>query len=131
MTNISYTKYSNYWRKVMKGRSYSEEFKEQILQEVKEVENVSLVGRKHGISTSTIFNQISKSKNKDKIGVKPGRKALVEGKNNENEINEITQENDKLKKILGEKDLEIAILKDLLKKANPQLKIKQKQHKNI
>ena len=50
--------------------------------------------------------------------------ALVEGKNNENEINEITQENDKLKKILGEKDLEIAILKDLLKKANPQLKIK-------
>lgn len=124
MTNISYTKYSDYWRKVMKGRSYSEEFKEQILQEVKEVENVSLVGRKHGISTSTIFNWISKSKNKDKIGVKPGRKALVEGKNNENEINEITQENDKLKKILGEKDLEIAILKDLLKKANPQLKIK-------
>ena len=108
----------------MKGRSYSEDFKEQILQEVKEVENVSLVGRKHGISTSTIFNWISKSKNKDKIGVKPGRKALVEGKNNENEINEITQENDKLKKILGEKDLEIAILKDLLKKANPQLKIK-------
>ena len=124
MTNISYTKYSNYWRKVMKGRSYSEEFKEQILQEVKEVGNVSLVGRKHGIATSTIFTWISKSKNKDKIGVKPGRKALVEGKNNENEINEITQENDKLKKILGEKDLEIAILKDLLKKANPQLKIK-------
>ncbi len=29
-----------------------------------------------------------------------------------------------LKKILGEKDLEIAILKDLIKKANPQLKIK-------
>ena len=124
MTNISYTKYSNYWRKVMKGRSYTEEFKEQILQEVKEVGNVSLVGRKHGIATSTIFTWISKSKNKDKMGIKPGRKALVEGKNNENEINEITQENDKLKKILGEKDLEIAILKDLLKKANPQLKIK-------
>ncbi len=124
MNNISYTKYSNYWRKVIKGRSYTEEFKEQILQEVKEVGNVSLVGRKHGIATSIIFTWISKSKNKDKIGVKPGRKALVEGKNNENEINEITQENDKLKKILGEKDLEIAILKDLLKKANPQLKIK-------
>ena len=108
----------------MKGRNYSEEFKEQILQEVKEVGNVSLVGRKHWISTSTIFTWISKSENKDKIGVKPGRKALVEGKNNKNEINEITQENDKLKKILGEKDLEIAILKDLLKKANPQLKIK-------
>ena len=56
----------------MKGKTYSEEFKNQILQEV----------------------------------------------------NEVTQENDKLKKILGEKDLEIAIHRDLLKKANPQLKIK-------
>ena len=108
----------------MKGKTYSEEFKNQILQEVKEVGNVSLVGRKHGIYTSTIFTWISKSKNKDKIKVKPGRKALIEGKNKENEINEVTQENDKLKKILGEKDLEIAILRDLLKKANPQLKIK-------
>ena len=36
----------------MKGKTYSEEFKNQILQEVKEVGNVSLVGRKHGISTS-------------------------------------------------------------------------------
>ena len=51
----------------MKGKTYSEEFKNQILQEVKEVGNVSLVGRKHGISTSTIFTWISKSKNKDKI----------------------------------------------------------------
>ena len=41
----------------MKGRSYSEEFKEQILQEVKEVGNVSLVGRKHGISTSLTYGQ--------------------------------------------------------------------------
>ncbi|BDR70338.1 hypothetical protein K144313037_17500 [Clostridium tetani] len=57
--------------------------------------------------------------------MKPGRKALIEGKNNfEKEITEITKENGTLKKILGEKDLEIAILKDLIKKANPQLKIK-------
>ncbi|APC85555.1 hypothetical protein EXM36_11600 [Clostridium botulinum] len=57
--------------------------------------------------------------------MKPGRKALIEGQNNfEKEITEITQENDTLKKILGEKDLEIVILKDLIKKASPQLKIK-------
>jgi hypothetical protein len=50
---------------------------------------------------------------------------LVEGQNDfEKEINNVTQENDSLKKLLGEKDLEIAILKDLIKKANPQLKIK-------
>ncbi|MCI1650916.1 hypothetical protein [Clostridium tyrobutyricum] len=50
---------------------------------------------------------------------------MVEGQNDfEKEINNVTQENDSLKKLLGEKDLEIAILKDLIKKANPQLKIK-------
>ena len=36
----------------------------------------------------------------------------------------LESENEKLKKLLGEKDLEIAILKDLVKKTNPQFKIK-------
>ncbi|AUM98456.1 transposase [Clostridium botulinum] len=109
----------------MKGKSYTKELKESILNEVKEVGNVSLVSRKHGISKSTIFTWIKNSKQKDEIKVKPGRKALIEGQNNfEKEITEITQENDTLKKILGEKDLEIVILKDLIKKASPQLKIK-------
>lgn len=109
----------------MRGRSYTKELKESIINEVKEVENVSLVSRKHGISKSTIFTWIKNSKQKDEIKVKPGRKALIEGRNNfKKEITEITKENDILKKILGEKDLEIAILKDLIKKANPQLKIK-------
>ncbi|MBN3347016.1 transposase [Clostridium botulinum] len=106
----------------MKGKSYTKELKESILNEVKEVGNVSLVSRKHGISKSTIFTWIKNSKQKDEIKVKPGRKALIEGQNNFEK--EITQENDTLKKILGEKDLEIVILKDLIKKASPQLKIK-------
>jgi len=84
----------------MRGRSYTKELKESILNEVKEVGNVSLVSRKHGISKSNIFTWIKNSKQKDEIKVKPGRKALIEGKNNfEKEITEITQENDTLKKI--------------------------------
>ncbi|EQB85832.1 hypothetical protein M918_17400, partial [Clostridium sp. BL8] len=39
----------------MKGRSYTKELKEEILREVQEVGNVSLVSRRHGISKSTIF----------------------------------------------------------------------------
>ncbi|EPY2276942.1 transposase [Clostridium sporogenes] len=109
----------------MRARSYTKELKESILNEVKEVGNVSLVARKHGISQSTIRTWIKNSKEKDNIKIKPGRKALIEGENDfKKEITEITQENDTLKKILGEKDLEIAILKDLIKKASPQLKIK-------
>ncbi|MFU0824046.1 MULTISPECIES: transposase [Clostridium] len=109
----------------MRGRTYTKELKEEILREVKEVGNVSLVSRRHGISKSTIFTWIKESKNKDEIKIKPGRKALVEGdKELESELTEVTKENDQLKKLLGEKDLEIAILKDLIKKSNPQLKIK-------
>jgi len=109
----------------MRGRNYTKELKEEILREVKEVGNVSLVSRRHGISKSTIFTWIKDSKNKNEIKVKPGRKALVEGENElESELTEVTKENDQLKKLLGEKDLEISILKDLIKKSNPQLKIK-------
>jgi transposase len=109
----------------MKGRTFTKDLKEEILREVKEVENVSLVARRHGISKSTIFTWIKGSNNKDEIKVKPGRKALVEGDSKlESEITEVTKENDQLKKLLGEKDLEISILKDLIKKSNPQLKIK-------
>jgi transposase-like protein len=109
----------------MRGKTYTKELKEEILREVKEVGNVSLVARRHGISKSTISTWIKDSKNKDEIKIKPGRKALVEGeKELEKELTDVTKENDQLKKLLGEKDLEIAILKDLIKKANPQLKIK-------
>lgn len=40
----------------MKGKSYTEELKEEVLREVKEVGNVSLVSRRHGLSKSTIGN---------------------------------------------------------------------------
>lgn len=67
-------------------------------------------------SKSTIFTWIKNSKNKDEIEIKPGKKALVqEEKEFENELTEVTKENDHLKKLLGEKDLEIVILKDLIK----------------
>lgn len=51
----------------MRDRRYTKELKESILNEVKEVGNVSLVSRKHGISKSTIFTWIKNSKQKDKI----------------------------------------------------------------
>jgi transposase-like protein len=109
----------------MRGKTYTKELKEEILREVQEVGNVSLVSRRHGISKSTIFTWIKESKDKGEIKIKPGRKALIEGeKEFENELTEVTKENDQLKKLLGEKDLKIALLKDLIKKANPQLKIK-------
>ncbi|MBU5484065.1 IS3 family transposase [Clostridium sp. MSJ-11] len=109
----------------MRGRIYTKELKESILNEVKEVENLSLVARKHGISKSTISTWIKDSKEKDKINVKPGRKHLIEEENYlKEEIIKVTQEKNALKKILGEKDLEIIILKELLKKSQTSIKDK-------
>ena len=42
------------------------------------------------------------------------------------EFRELETENDKLKKLLGEKDLEIATLRDLVKKVNPAYRTKWK-----
>ncbi|WP_228202040.1 transposase [Clostridium prolinivorans] len=86
----------------MRGRTYTKELKEEILREVKEVGNVSLVARKHRISKSTIFTWIKESENRDEIKVKPGIKTLIEGeKELKNELTEVTKENDQLKRILG------------------------------
>ena len=74
------------------------------MQEVKEVGSISLVGRKHWIASRTIFTWIKKSESRDQIKTKSRKKTLIEGKNNVEELNELTQKNDKLKRILSEKE---------------------------
>jgi transposase-like protein len=100
----------------MKGKAYSDEFKEQLLREVDETGNVALVARNHNIPSTTINTWIKGKKNSSKSSSSRGPKSSSFNSNNYNK--EIEKENDTLKKILGEKDLEIAILKDLLKKTN-------------
>jgi Transposase and inactivated derivatives len=100
----------------MKGKAYSDEFKEQILKEVEETGNVSLVARKHGIPSTTINTWIKRSNNIGKSSSSRGPRSSNFNSGNANK--ELEKENDTLKKLLGEKDLEIAILKDLLKKTN-------------
>lgn len=100
----------------MKGKSYSEEIKEQILKEVQETGNVALVARTHNIPSTTINTWIKKRGTSGIGSTSRGPKSSSFNSNNYNK--EIEKENDQLKKLLGEKDLEIAILKDLLKKTN-------------
>lgn len=100
----------------MKGKAYSEDLKEQILKEVEETGNMALVARNHNIPSTTINTWMKRKKNTGKGGSSRGPKASSFNSNNYNK--EVEKENDTLKKLLGEKDLEIAILKDLLKKTN-------------
>ncbi len=49
------------------NKQYTNEFKEQVLKEIKEVGNIALVCRKHGLKTSTVHGWLHRDKNKEKI----------------------------------------------------------------
>lgn len=100
----------------MKGKPYTDEFKEQLLKEVDDTGNMTLVARNHNIPASTINTWVKNRKILGRSDSARGPKSSSFNSNNYNK--EIEKENDQLKKLLGEKDLEIAILKDLLKKTN-------------
>ncbi|MGG3738452.1 transposase [Aeribacillus pallidus] len=95
----------------MKRRKHSKEFKLQVVKEALEVGNKALVARRYELSPNLVQRWV---------------KAYEEGQLGEEtvisssaEVKRLEEENEQLKKLLGEKDLEIAILRDLIKKKNP------------
>lgn len=87
----------------MSKQNYTKEDKIMIIDEVKEIGNRALVARKYNLSESTIRTW-EKKFNDEKFNTP-----------NLN-YNKLLKENEKLKNILGEKELEISILKDLNRK---------------
>ncbi|MGQ9571535.1 MAG: transposase [Thermodesulfovibrionales bacterium] len=100
----------------MERRTYSAELKQKIVDECLKTGNHTMVARKYEISGNTISNWLRKYRRQGSLQIKSAFQA-----NNDAVYTQITSENEQLKKLLGEKDLEIAILKDLIKKANPLL----------
>ncbi|MFN3284153.1 MAG: transposase [Pseudothermotoga sp.] len=110
----------------MQRKSYSLEFKQQVVQEAKEVGNASQVARRHGLTPKQVYDWIRQSKHSGWKNTEPDAKKVQAYIPSAQEFKEIESENDKLKKLLGEKDLEIEILRDLLKKTNPAYRTKWK-----
>jgi transposase-like protein len=102
----------------MKRKVYTQEMKGQIIKEVEETGSLNVVARRHEVAPSTVSTWMKRSK-----GTNSKSKDISSTEVNKH-VKEIESENDQLKKILGEKDLEIAILRDLLKKTNSQPKIR-------
>jgi transposase-like protein len=102
----------------LQNKRYSDEFKEMIIKECQETGNVALVARRHEISANTIHTWLSKKRNNGRV------KALT-GKNNdylkaiEKQLKEVSTQNDRLKRLLADKELELAILRELRDKQNP------------
>jgi len=98
--------------------NYTDEFKEQLIKECQETGNISIVARRHDISPSTIHTWIKKQRQTGSV------KSLPKGKDTrykamEKQLKEVSTQNDKLKRLLAEKELELAILKELMDKVNP------------
>jgi len=83
----------------MKGKAYSDELKEQVLKEIEETGNVTIFARNHNIPSTTICTWIKR------------RKTAVNGSSSRRQKSSNFNSNSCNKEV--EKDLEIAILKDL------------------
>jgi transposase-like protein len=103
----------------MKGKVYTKEFKEMILQEVNETNDVAQVARRHDLSTNSVYNWRKQARHKAWDVTDPTAKKTAVYTPTAQEFKELESENGQLKQILGEKDLEIAILRDLVKKSQP------------
>ncbi len=99
----------------MQRKHYSPEFKQQIVKEALEVGNSSIVARKYDINQNIVSRWVRQSKNNDV------NRTIPRVPQNHKEL---LNENEQLKKLLGKKELENEILRDLLKKTNPQLRIR-------
>ena len=98
-------------------KKHSEEFKKQVVKEALETGNSSIVGRKYNISPSIVARWVRKEKPSPMIHM--ARKALqtIPGLSEDpTEVKQAVEQTIQLKKLIGDKELEIAILRDLLKK---------------
>ena len=102
----------------MKRRNYSHEFKEQILKECREVGNVALVARRHNISANTIHTWRRKAKLKGSAVPLPTDEAK-RIRELEARLSRISTENDRLKRIAAEKELQITIMGEVNDSQNP------------
>jgi transposase len=98
-------------------RRYDADFKIRVAKEVIETGNGSIVGRRYDIAPAVV-NRWARAYENHGPGAFTRRKGSRSGGVSDPLIEDVKRENDQLKRLLGEKDLEIAMLRDLLKKGN-------------
>lgn len=101
-----------------KRRDYAKEFKEKVLAECQQIGNVALVARRHGISASTVHTWRATVKKRGSIEPLP-RAEAERLEEMVRRINNMSIENDMLKKLVAEKELELAVLRELRDISNP------------
>lgn len=81
--------------------SHSKELKQPVIQETRDTGNASLVARRHQLSPGMVRRWVREATTTMHAG---------------QDVMPFLDENERLKRLLGEKDLQIAVLQDLLRK---------------
>ncbi|WP_405082309.1 transposase [Paenibacillus chitinolyticus] len=97
-----------------------------MIQEAKEVGNAVQVARRHDINPKMLYHWIEQSEHTDWKTTDSSSKAVAANTPSPQEFRSLEGENKQLKELLGEKDLEVAVLRDLLKMQNPAYRTKLK-----
>lgn len=100
------------------ANQYTDEFKAQVLKEVEEVGNAALVARRYELSKNTVYTWMRAARKRGSTGPLPrglqSRTAELERR-----LGKVSRENEQLKRLIAEKELELAILRELRDKTNP------------
>ena len=99
-------------------KQYDDKFEEQVIKECQEIDNISLVARRHDISKTTVYGWIKANRKRGSVTPLPKDKDN-RVKELEHRLNTVSTENDRLKKIVAEKELELLILRELRDRVNP------------
>lgn len=92
---------------------YPKELKERVIREALETGNVAAVARRHELKVSVVYSWMRQHR----LSTETGSEATSNPGGGKAQ-RALEKENARLKSLLGEKELEIAILKDLVKKTN-------------
>lgn len=98
-----------------------DELRIQVVEEALDRGNVALTARKHGISPYSLYKWLKQYR--DEVEITMGKKKDLNNLNPQT-AQEWEQKYEQAAKLLGEKELEIAILRELVKKKYPHIQFK-------
>ncbi|GIP51641.1 MULTISPECIES: helix-turn-helix domain-containing protein [Paenibacillus] len=98
-----------------------DELRIQVVEEALDRGNVALTARKHGISPYSLYKWVKQYR--DEVEITMGKKKDLNNLNPQT-AQEWEQKYEQAAKLLGEKELEIAILRELVKKKYPHIQFK-------
>lgn len=116
----------------MMGAPWPTRFKEQVVAECLELGNITGVARRHDLPAGLVHRWVENYRLYGEVSVRLARtkQRVLQARTQSmespiSEVNRLSRDLERMTRLLGEKELKIAILEDLLKAVNPPSPTKQ------